>query len=169
MSSPIVRWLSGLLASVLMVAAVSGLVGADLARMERYEQDGPVTGVAVWSRVPDQLALGTRFTLDGPSIAREVQQTGGPVRLESLARAAGAIAWEARALGIRSSVGCPIVVGGRLWGVIAASTTSDGPFPANTESQIASFTELIGTAIENAESRAQLAASRARVSGRRRR
>jgi signal transduction histidine kinase len=131
--------------------------------MERYERDGTVTGVAVWSRVPDHLALGTRFDLDGPSVAREVRQTGGSVRVESFAGAAGAIAREARGLGIRSSVGCPIVVAGGLWGVIAASTTSDEPFPANTESQIASFTELIATAIDNADSRAQLAASRARV------
>ncbi len=139
------------------------LCGADLARMERYEQDATVTGVAAWSRVPDQLVIGTRFELDGPSVARDVGQTGAAVRLESFAGATGAIAREARELGIRSSVGCPIVVAGRLWGVIAASTRSDESFPANTESQIASFTELIATAIENAESRAQLAASRARV------
>jgi K+-sensing histidine kinase KdpD len=139
------------------------LCGADLARMERYEQDGSVSGVAVWSRVADQLALGTRFELDGPSVAREVRQSGGPVRVESFAGASGAIVREARGLGIRSLVGCPIVVAGGLWGVIAASRTSDEPFPAKTESQIARFTELIATAIENAESRAQLAASRARV------
>jgi signal transduction histidine kinase len=139
------------------------LCGADLARMERYEENRTVTGVAVWSRVPDQLAVGTQFKLDEPSVARDVRQTGGPVRIESFAGATGAIAAEARRLGIRSSVGCPIVVAGHLWGVIAASTKGDESFPANTESQIASFTELIATAIENAESRAQLAASRARV------
>jgi signal transduction histidine kinase len=139
------------------------LCGADLARMERYEGDGAVTGLAVWSRVPVQLAVGTRFELEGLSVAREVRQAGGPVRVESFTGAGGAIALEARELGIRSSVGCPIVVAGRLWGVIAASRKSDEPFPVNTESQIASFTELVGTAIANAESHAQLAASRARV------
>jgi signal transduction histidine kinase len=66
-------------------------------------------------------------------------------------------------LGIRSSVGCPIVVDGRLWGVIAASSKSATPFPADTESQIAEFTELVATAIANADGRAQLVASRARV------
>jgi signal transduction histidine kinase len=135
---------------------VALLCNADLARMERYEADGTVTGVAAWSRVPVQLAVGTRFDLDGLSVARDVQKTGGPVRLESFAGATGGIAREARALGIRSSVGCPIVVAGQLWGVIAASTKSDEPFPANTESQIASFTELVATAIENAEARAEL-------------
>jgi signal transduction histidine kinase len=132
------------------------LSGAGLARMERYDADGTVTGVAAWSRVPDQLAVGTQFDLDGQSVAREVRQTGGPVRLDSIDGATGRIAQEARALGIRSSVGCPIVVAGQLWGVIAASTTSADPFPANTESQIASFTELVASAIENAEARAEL-------------
>jgi signal transduction histidine kinase len=144
---------------------VGRLCGADLARMEHYEEDGTVTGVAIWSRssVPAQLAVGTRFGLEGPSVAREVRRTGGPVRIRSFAGASGAIAAEARELGIRSSVGCPIVVAGHLWGVIAASKRSDDPFPPNTESQLGSFTELIATAIANAESGAQLAASRARV------
>jgi len=139
------------------------LCHADLARMERYEQDGMVTGMAAWSRVPVELAVGTRITLDGASIARGVQQTGGPVRVDSFDQDIGAIAREARALGIRSSVGCPIVVAGRLWGVIAASTKREEPFPPDTEGQIARFTELVATAVENAESRAELAASRARV------
>jgi signal transduction histidine kinase len=142
------------------------LCGADLARMERYEPDGMVTGVAAWSRVPGQLAelaVGTRFNLDGLSIARGVQQTGGPVRVDSFGQDAGAIAQEARAVGIRSSVGCPIVVGGRLWGVIAASTRSEDFFPPDTEAQIAEFTELVATAVANAEAHAELTASRARI------
>lgn len=63
-----------------------------------------------------QLAVGTQFDLAGLSVARDVRRTGGPVRLESFAGATGTIAVEARALGIRASVGCPIVVAGRLWG-----------------------------------------------------
>jgi signal transduction histidine kinase len=75
----------------------------------------------------------------------------------------GAIAREARAVGIRASVGCPIVVAGRLWGVIAASTKREEPFPAGTEAQIGEFTELVATAIANAEANAELNASRARI------
>ena len=141
------------------------LCGADLARMERYEEDGTVTGVGAWSRVPAELAVGTRFSLVGPSIAREVRETGGAVRVASFAGATGAIAKEALGVGIRSSVGCPITVAGHLWGVIAASTKSNKPFPVNTESQIANFTDLVATAVANAESREELAASRARVVG----
>jgi signal transduction histidine kinase len=140
------------------------LFGADLARMERYEPDGTVTGVAAWSRDADpQLAVGTRFPVTGTSIAALVRERSAPARVDSFADAPGPIAQEAREVGIRSSVGCPIVVEGRLWGVIAASSKGEAPFPADTEAKIAEFTELVGTAIANAESRAELSASRARV------
>jgi signal transduction histidine kinase len=141
-------------------AAVTREVGllcrADMARMERYEADGTVTGVAGWGRVRDELAVGTQFTLEGVSVAAQVRQSAGPVRVQSFDRSSGPIAREAQRLGIRSSVGCPIVVAGRLWGVIAASSKNDAPFPKDTESRIADFTDLVATAIANAESRAEL-------------
>jgi signal transduction histidine kinase len=146
-----------------VTAEVGLLSGADLARMERFETDGTVTGVAVWSSGESELAFGTRFALEGVSIAALVRETGRPARVDSFADSLGAIAGEARALGIRSSVGCPIVVAGRIWGVIAASTRNETPFPVDTESQIDGFTELVATAIANAESRAEVAASRARI------
>jgi HAMP domain-containing protein len=65
--------------------------GADLARMERYEADGTVSGVAWWSRHDEQLAVGTRFALEGVSIAALVLQTNGPVRVDSFAQASGPI------------------------------------------------------------------------------
>ncbi|HEY0534356.1 MAG TPA: GAF domain-containing protein [Actinoplanes sp.] len=135
---------------------VGMLCGAEMARMERYEPDGSVAGVAAWSRVPGRLAVGTRFPLDGSSIARDVQRTRSAARVDSFANATGAIAREALALGIHSSVGCPVLVAGRLWGVIAASRKRSEPFPEDTESQIAHFTELVATAVESAEARAEV-------------
>ena len=151
-----------------LVEAVTREVGlrcdADLARMERFEPDHTVTALAAWSRSGEaQLAVGTRFELEGTSIAAQVYETGRPARVDTFAGASGPIAQEAQALGIRSSVGCPIVVGGRTWGVIAASTRRATPFPPNTESRIADFTELVATAVSNAEARAALVASRARL------
>ncbi|WP_263980767.1 sensor histidine kinase [Streptomyces naphthomycinicus] len=141
------------------------LCGADTARMERYETDGTVTGVAAWTRDrgPDPLLAGARVDLNGLSIARDIRISGRPLRIESFAGAPGEIAREARAGGITSSVGCPVTVRGRLWGVIAASAKGDKPFPEKTEEQIASFTGLVATALENAEARAELTASRARL------
>jgi signal transduction histidine kinase len=146
-----------------VIGEIGLLWGADLVHMVRYEPDGTGIAVAGWSRQPRQLVVGTRLDLDGPSVAREVRQTGGPGRIESYEGGAGTIARESRALGIRSSVGCPIHVTGKLWGVITASTMSSHPFPVGTESQIASFTELVATAIENAEAHAELTDSRARI------
>jgi PAS domain S-box-containing protein len=140
------------------------LCGADLARMERYESSDSVIGVAGWSRGDGpELAVGTRFALQGASIAAMVREASRPVRVHSFADAHGPIAQEAQGLGIRSSVGCPIVVDGRLWGVIAASSKRATPFPPDTESQIAEFTELVATAIANAEAQTEVAASRARI------
>jgi signal transduction histidine kinase len=130
---------------------------ADLARMERFEPDGTVTAVAAWSRSGEgHLAVGTRFALEGASIAAQVRESGRPARVDSFVGASGPIAREAQAVGIRSSVGCPIVVGGQIWGVIAASTTRASPFERDTESRIADFTELAATAIANAEARDEL-------------
>ena len=109
--------------------------------MERFEDDGTVTGVAAWSSIPVKLAVGTRFGLDGTSIARQVRESGTPARVDTFHAATGAIAREAQDVGIRSSVGCPIVVAGRLWGVIAASRKSV-TLPAGRV-EISSFTELV--------------------------
>jgi signal transduction histidine kinase len=56
-----------------------------------------------------------------------------------------------------------IIVEGRLWGIVAASSSLEQPLPPDTETRLASFTELVATAIANADSRAELMASRARI------
>jgi signal transduction histidine kinase len=129
-----------------------------------FELDGTVTAVAAWSGDGAvELAVGERFRLDGESIAARVRDSGLPARVDSFTGASGPIAREALAAGIRASVGCPIVVGGRIWGVIAASKTGSEPFPPSTESRIADFTELAATAVANAKARTDLLASRARL------
>jgi signal transduction histidine kinase len=54
-------------------------------------------------------------------------------------------------------------VEGRLWGVTSVTSKQPEPLPAGTEAHIADFTELVATAIANADSRAELAASRVRI------
>jgi signal transduction histidine kinase len=62
-----------------------------------------------------------------------------------------------------TSVGVPIVVEGFPWGVMVASWQRPDALPADVESRMADFTALVGTAIANAQGRAELSASRARV------
>jgi signal transduction histidine kinase len=75
----------------------------------------------------------------------------------------GTMATLLRDVGIGSSVGSPILVDGRLWGALAVHTRRPHQFPADTESRLENFTELVATAISNIEARAELAASRARI------
>ena len=76
--------------------------------------------------------------------------------MDDWANATGAVAAMAHVLGVRSSVATPIVVEGRLWGTMIAATSQSTPLPADTESRIGEFTELVATAISNAESREAL-------------
>src|SRR5206468_6272914 len=57
--------------------------------------------------------------------------------------------------GYLSQVASPIVVEGRLWG--AVSVNSRDELPPDTEQRLERFTELVGTAVANAESRDALA------------
>ena len=105
---------------------------------------------------------GTRRTLGGSNITTLVRRTGRPARIDDYSRATGAIADDVRGLRLLSAVGCPIMVEGRLWGVIIVGQVG-GPLPTETESRVAKFTQLIATAVSNTQARADLAASRARV------
>ena len=60
-----------------------------------------------------------------------------------------------RAAGALAGYGVPIVVDDNLWGVMAAVHTA-GLMRDDAEERLANFTELIGTAISNAQARADL-------------
>jgi signal transduction histidine kinase len=139
------------------------LLGAYNAGIGRFEPDGAAL-VIVGGAGPIMVPVGTRVELrdyDGPAM---VWRTGLPARLDEDAWSglSDPIADGLRELGIRSMVTSPINVEGRLWGVVNAATRR-GPFPPGTADRLADFTELVATAVGNAESRAELAASRARI------
>jgi PAS domain S-box-containing protein len=148
-------------------AAVAEEVGR-LLRVEdtsiiRYEDDGTVTAVANWSERDASIPVGTRVPSGGENIASLVLRTGQPARIDDYAGATGALGDYVRELGVRSAVGTPIVVEGRLWGAMIAASWQAEPPLADTESRIGEFTELVATAIANLQARSDLAASRARI------
>jgi signal transduction histidine kinase len=149
-------------------AAVAEEVGrlfpVDRASMGRYEPGGASTILAAWGRASEHFPVGMRFSLGGHDFATLVSETGRPARIDNAADTArGPLAVPVRESGIRSAVGVPVIVEGRLWGVVAASSSLEQPLPPDTEARLASFTELVATAIANADSRAELMASRARI------
>jgi signal transduction histidine kinase len=139
------------------------LVPVDVAGMARFEPDGTLIFVASWGKGVDFNPVGSRWTVDGRNIVTDIVETGRPARVESQAGATGSLADLIREIGIRSLVGTPVVVEGRLWGSVGAGSTLEEPLPPDAEARLASFIELVATAIANADSRAELMASRARI------
>jgi GAF domain-containing protein len=109
------------------------------------------------------LAPGARISHKGDNVSAKVRRTGRPARLENYRRARGPIADLARATEWQAAVGAPIVLDGRLWGVIVTSWGGERSPPDDTEEHMTEFAQLLGTAIANADSREQLTASRARL------
>ena len=135
---------------------IGRVLRVDVTHIGRYEPDDTVTGVASWSAAGDHMPAGTRASLEGESVSALVLRTGRPARVDKYDDASGPIATALRDLGVRSSVGAPIVVDGRLWGVAIASSKKEEPLSWDTESRIGAFTELVATAISNAQARVEL-------------
>jgi signal transduction histidine kinase len=131
--------------------------------MGRYEPEGTVTVLAASGSTADHFPVGRRWNLGGKNLATIVFETGRPGRLDHYGDAFGALGVTGRELGIRSSAGTPIMVEGQVWGVVITGSTVEQSVPTDTESRLENFTELVATAVANAESRAALASSRARI------
>jgi PAS domain S-box-containing protein len=132
-------------------------------RLVRYEPDERATIVASWGRLADTVPIGTRLPLGGANVISLVARTGRPARIDDYAEATGAIAGYGRRLDARGAVGGPIMVAGRLWGAMIATSRKAEPLPAGTEAWMEQFAELVATAISNIQARSDLAASRARI------
>ncbi|MEN3265537.1 MAG: hypothetical protein V7646_2431 [Pseudonocardia sp.] len=141
---------------------VGSVLGADATVIVRLDPDGTATVLARVGVRPDELGVGSRWKPEPPLAMAAVLRTGRPARCDDYGQASGASGDAIRRLGIRSGVAAPIVVEGLLWGMIAISGRRR-PLPADTEQRMDDFTELVGTAIANADGRAQLTASRTRI------
>ena len=135
---------------------VGSVLGADFAAMLTFDDERAVTTIASWSATGPMPPIGTRLPLDGDSVAVRIVQTGAPARMDSYVGVEGETAQFARDLGVRSTVGAPILVDGKLWGALLAATGGGEPLPETAEARIAAFTELVSTTISNAEARHEL-------------
>src|SRR5262249_40652861 len=138
---------------------IGRLIGAQAIRMLRYERDETAVVVASWGEDGDVFPqVGFRATLGGDNATTRVFRTGQAVRIDNYEKASGPIGEAVKATSaLRSSVATPIVVEGRTWGVGIAGTSSSGPMPPDTGSRLTQFSDLMATAIANAESREALA------------
>ncbi|HEU0025416.1 MAG TPA: GAF domain-containing protein, partial [Thermoleophilaceae bacterium] len=136
---------------------VGTLLGADFSGLARFEEDA-VIPIALWAAAGEHPPAPPSWPRQPGDPASAIAETGQPVRWEDWGLLPGPIAAFARDdLGVQSTVGCPIFVGGRLWGALGTHWKQPESLPADTESRIAQFTDLVGTAVANAEARAEVA------------
>ena len=135
---------------------VGQLVSADAAALSRYEPDDSFTTIGFWSRTDGYVTSVTRHALERGTVARLVFETRRPGRIDTYADVPGSAAAAVRDMGWRSSVGAPVIVADRLWGLVGVASTSDRSLPLETEAHLVEFTELLTTAIANAQSREEL-------------
>src|SRR4051794_19206269 len=141
------------------VAAEEGrLLGTDVTVITRYNRDGTGTVVGSWSDtgVPSPFRAGTLVPVSGRTVVSEVYETGHAVRIDDYTEAHGEVADDMRGWGVRSAIGAPITIEGRLWGAISMGFTRPEPLLPRAEIRLAAFTELIATAVANAQTRVEL-------------
>jgi PAS domain S-box-containing protein len=138
------------------------LLDAEATTIGRLEPDETMVVVASSGTASDELPVGSHLKLEPEMALSKVVRTGRSARVDDYSRASEYVNRRTQRLGIRCAVAVPIMVGGALWGAIAAGANRE-PFPADAEQRMADFTELLATAIANADNRAELAASRRRI------
>jgi signal transduction histidine kinase len=142
---------------------VSAVMHLPFAAIQRYKDDGEtMTMIAAWSDRAHPFQPGTRWPYHGSGLAARVRQTGRAGRVDDYSPPHGAITAKAYEAGLHIVAGAPIIVDGAVWGLMTIGST-DGLLPNHAEDRLAEFTELLGTAIANTQSRTELSASRARI------
>jgi PAS domain S-box-containing protein len=139
------------------------LIDATTVNLAHFTSDGISLTMAGWSLHGTHVPTGTQLPLDGFAINELVARTRAPGRVDTYEGVPGRLAARLRELGIKSEVGAPVVVDGHVWGALIAGTDEPDPLPIGAEHRVASFAELIATAVSNATARAELMASRART------
>jgi signal transduction histidine kinase len=134
-----------------VVEEIGAVLGVPTIALVRYEPGRATTAVA--SLNAPMFPVGGRWPIDGPSVSATVLDTGRPARFDDYSDVEGTIGQRVRKGGVRSVVGVPIIVEGRIWGLICVA--SPERLPAGIESELQDFTDLVAVAIAGVESRSR--------------
>ena len=85
-----------------------------------------------------------------------VLATGRPARVDDWTGIPGAPAAKHREAGFGQAVAAPVIIDGSIWGCLAAYGEADEILPPGCETRLADYTNLMATAIANAQVRDEL-------------
>jgi signal transduction histidine kinase len=142
---------------------VGRLADASAAQILRYEPDGSVVRLAGWGSGAEDLKIGARYPPGGHEMAAMVLHSKRRSRVGDAAAGPGRPAPIAGPSDFGSVVGDPIVMDSRVWGLVVVTASRPGTLAGDAEQRITGFTELVATAVSNAQTRADLVVSRQRV------
>ena len=139
------------------------VLGAGAAAVFRFEDSGAVVvgrydreGIAAFG-------LGATVPLGPHSAVGRVHATGKAARIDDYSEVPGEVARLMQEAGLQATVAAPISVAGTVWGAVAVTTPRADPFSPGSEARLRDFCELVSLAVESAEARQELRASRTRL------
>ena len=113
---------------------VGRVLGVESANIVRFEDDGTQTVVGAWAAgAAPWFPPGENVPLDGETVSGKLRRSGRPQRVDDYAGVRGELVKRLRAAGIKSAVGAPVKVAGRIWGGIIASSGRPRAFPEGAE------------------------------------
>ena len=133
---------------------IAGVIDIPVVGVNRYEADGAFTSLGIAGET--HFTVGSRWPVEEEGIAGMILATGRPAHRDDYSEMPGQLGEAVRKDRMESTVGVPIVVDGSIWGFMVAAATPGRPIPSDIEKRLVRFTELVGTAISNAESRESL-------------
>ena len=135
---------------------VATLFRTELVVVGKFDGDPAELLVVGVGEDADEPVVGSRWKLDDALASAAVYRTGLPARLDRHSTIADPdVAGIMERFSPTATVAVPIKVEGGIWGAMIVSTR-DALLPTDTEERLQRFTDLIATALANAEARTEV-------------
>ena len=139
-----------------VASETKGIFEFDTATLLRLERDGTVTVAASVATLPLLTLVGDRTTPVKGGVVQRVARTGRPARIDGFEGEPGSLGHQLNELGYGGAAAAPISVEGRLWGVLRVAWSKERSVSTGAEDRLLQFSELIATALANAQAREEL-------------
>ena len=142
----------------LIAEEVATLLDLEVGTVARYDGD-VVHLMAGWTRPGSGLHAGEQIgsvPLGVDGLLARLHRTAAAARVEDYADLGGDVSRIVRPFAIRSSVGAPVLLDGRVWGAVVALSPRRAAIPDDAEERLVRFAELVDLSVRNAAHLAEL-------------